>query len=146
MTLEQQLHDAVVADPGLSAILGSRFFLVQLPQNPTYPSAVYQRVSTVPIYTHSTLGAGQASVGWSRFQITAWFNGASGGAAALDFFSKFMAFLQTFNAYQLPASPFVIAQAPNFLVGSGFRLEWEPQPQQPLAKAMLDIKIYWQNQ
>lgn len=143
MTLEQQIYDALIADAGINGVIGQRLYLVQLPQNPTYPVAAYQRISTQRIYSHSPQAA-QASTGWSRFQFTCWASGATGGQVALAFRLALQNALQTFNAWALPTSPEVFLQYPNFILDE--RMGVEPQTNPPLFKAIIDAKIWFQDQ
>ena len=46
MALEIGLVAHLTADAGVSALIGSRLYAEQMPQNPTYPAVVYSRVST----------------------------------------------------------------------------------------------------
>ena len=144
MTLEQIIQNALVADPGVSAVIGSRLYLLQLPQNPTYPAAVFQRVSTVPIYSHSPDVGQQGSVGVARFSFTAWATGAHSGATMEACAAAILAALQTFNAWALPTSPQVITQAPNYVVGR--RMGIEPQTDPPLFMSVIDVKIFYRDQ
>jgi hypothetical protein len=144
MTLEQIFQNAMVSNPGVNAIIGNRLYLVQLPQNPVYPAAVYQRISTVPIYSHSPDTGQQGTVGWARFQVTAWATGATSGATMEAFAAAVLSALQTFNAWALPTSPQVITQSPNYIVGR--RMSIEPQTDPPLFMAVIDIKICYRDQ
>jgi len=144
MTLEQQVYDALIADAGIQGVIGANLFLVQLPQNPTYPSATYQRVSTSPLYVQATLGVAQASMGWARFRFTCWATGATSGQMVEAFFNALLSVLGTFNAAALPTSPEVINQAPNFVLNHSMLIE--PQPSPPIFKSVTDVKIWYQNQ
>lgn len=142
--LEQQIYSALTGDSGMQAVIGTRLYLVQLPQNPTYPCAAFQRVDTVPIYSHSPDSGEQAAVGWARYQFTCWASGPSGGQLTEQFALALRNALQTFNAWALPTSPEVLAQAPNFIVSR--RMGIEPQTQPPLFKAIIDVRICYQDQ
>jgi hypothetical protein len=48
---------------------GKSVYPLALPEKPTYPAIVYQRISSVPKKTHDTMGHEEA-----RFQITIWSN------------------------------------------------------------------------
>jgi hypothetical protein len=143
MTLEKQLYDALLADFGVAAFIGDRLYLVQLPQNPVYPAATYQRISTFPLYVHK-LGGVQGQVGWSRFQITGWFSGATSGQQSDGFARAVAAAIQTFNAFALPGSPSVLTQAPNYILSR--RMHVEPNTQPPIYKAILDVKLWYRDQ
>ena len=54
MTIEADILTTLNNYAGLSSLVSSRNYAVNLPQNPTYPNTVYMRVSTVP---GNTLGA-----------------------------------------------------------------------------------------
>lgn len=149
MSVESNLRAQLLADPGLSALIGDRLYLVQLPQNPQYPCGVYQRVFTQPLYVQTRgrnpLTGGQATIGWSRFSFTFWSNdGAQGGSIVEQIALAVMAAMESVNLIDLPQSPVVINQAPNFLITR--RMGIEPQTQPPLFKAMLDFKIWFQDQ
>ena len=48
---------------------GKSVYPLGLPEKPTFPAIVYQRISSVPKKTHNTLGLEVA-----RFQVTVWSN------------------------------------------------------------------------
>ena len=50
--IESALYAHLVADAGVTALLGTRIYPLDLPQEPTTPCATYHRVSTVPRYVH----------------------------------------------------------------------------------------------
>lgn len=47
MMLEQAIYSYISTYPGLIALVGSRIYPLVMPQNPTYPTVVYSRVSRV---------------------------------------------------------------------------------------------------
>ena len=47
--LEVGLYAFLAADSGLSALVGTRIYPLLLPQEPTLPAVVYQRISTNPL-------------------------------------------------------------------------------------------------
>jgi hypothetical protein len=149
LSLENTLYVAVLADAGLSAIIGTRFYPIQFPQNPTLPAAVYQRISTVPYYTHAAnLTSDQGSSAWIRIQITAKFQtqagspSISGMSQALSFYDAFRVFLGSFGV--ATGSPATVKQAPNFLQGGGFNYTLEPGTNQPIVVATFDFKTFYQ--
>jgi hypothetical protein len=151
MSLEQQLYSSLVADIGVSALIGARFYGLQLPQGPdglVFPAGVYQRVSTVPLYTHtrgrSPLEGGQATVGRARMALKFWSDSASGYAVCLQIYEAVMAAMENFNAIALPTSPAIIAQAPNRLLSAIFDDESNTQP--PLSRLRMDFEIWYQDQ
>lgn len=143
MTLEAQFQAALAADPTYTALVTGGTFLVQLPQNPSYPCAAIQRISTVPLYAHFTDPAiAQAGVGRGRLQLTCWAQGPTSGATIDAIEQAVLNVLRTFNAYTLVESPFT--QAPSFLLN--YRMLVEPQTQPPLFKGILDILCWYQDQ
>ena len=150
MSVESILLADLLADAGLSALIGNRLYQVQLPQNPTYPCGIFQRVSTTPLYVNSVRGrnplaGGQATVGWARFSFSFWSNDGKNGAAIVDSIAlALMAAMENVNLIALPTSPATINNAPNFLLTR--RMSIEPQTQPPLFKALLDFKCWYSDQ
>lgn len=140
-TIEQQLRESLLANAGVSALIGTRLYLVQKAQGSAYPCVAYQRISTQRQY-HHVLGGNQASTAWSRFQFTIWADGKTGGEVTQQVSAALRAALQTFNLAAQPASPAVLRQAPNFVLNE--HMTNEPNPQQPLFKSILDVKIWFQ--
>lgn len=62
------LRDFVLADPTVAGLVGTRMWPVRLPQKPTLPALVYQRISGVRIENLR----GPASAAEPRYQIDAW--------------------------------------------------------------------------
>lgn len=140
MSVEQFLHDYLVADAGVSAIQGSRLYLVQIPQNPTFPCTAYQRISTQRIWTQDISGS-NGTFGYCRFQFTCFADQtASGGKTAIALSSAIVAALQKFNMAAPVGSPVVLRQAPNFVLNQ--RMDIEPQQQIPLFRMILDVKLW----
>jgi len=54
MTIEADLLTTLNNFAGLSSLVSSRNYAVNLPQNPTYPNTTYMRVSTAPGNTLGT--------------------------------------------------------------------------------------------
>lgn len=48
MSAESSLRAALLAAPAVSALVGTRVYPMLLPQSPTLPAIVYQRISSVP--------------------------------------------------------------------------------------------------
>lgn len=143
-----------MADPGLSALIGDRLYLLQLPQNPQgppdlYPCGIYARISTQPLYVHTRgrnpLTGGQATIGRARFSFTFWSDdGANGSIIVENIALALMAAMEGVNLVDQPSSPFVINGAPNFLITR--RPGIEPQTQPPLQKTMLDFMCWYSDQ
>ena len=71
MQLEQALYAYLTGHAGLSALVGTRVYPEYLPDAPTYPAVVYQRVSGLASYTHdSAVGAGDFDR--ARIQFDCW--------------------------------------------------------------------------
>lgn len=49
--LEEDFSAFVIANAGVVAVMGSRFYPLYLPQSPSYPAATYQRISAPRDYT-----------------------------------------------------------------------------------------------
>lgn len=142
MTTEQQLRTALLADPGVQALIGSRLYVVQLPQNPTFPCVAYQRIATTPLNVH-VLGNRQASTGTARFQFTIFAATQTGAQSVLEIADALKAALQTFNLGQQPQSPSILRGAPNFVLNEFMRIDPDIAPQ-PVFVAVLDTRIWFQ--
>lgn len=142
MNLESQFRAALLADATYTGLVTGGTFLIQLPQNPTYPCAAIQRVSTVPLYSHSpSPQSNQADVGRARLQYTCWAQGPSSGATVDAIEQAVLNVLRTFSAYAISESPYT--PAPSFLLN--YRMQVEPNTQPPLFKGILDILCWYQD-
>lgn len=74
MTIEADIRTALTGHAGLSALVGTRIYPDKLPQNPTYPAIVYQRISTPRAQAISGTVASAAP----RFQFSIYAKDASG--------------------------------------------------------------------
>lgn len=72
--LEAALFTRLTTHAGLAAIIGTRAYPVLLPQNPTLPAVVYQRIST----RRPHAGGVDTGVAIPRFQVTGWATTALG--------------------------------------------------------------------
>ncbi len=145
LAVEEQIRAGLLADAGVAALLGTRVYIDQLPQNPNpYPVATVQRISDVPYYTQQPPGGTQASVGWCRISITVWCDGATASQVRENLCRAIIIAMQTFSCYDLPSSPLVVRQAPNLLLNR--RHTVEPQTRQPLFKGILDFRCAYQFQ
>ena len=80
LTVEDQFFASMTADATVASYLGSgssaRLYDSQLPMNAVFPCAVYERISTVPQYTHgapdnsNVFRANLGNAGKTRFQVT----------------------------------------------------------------------------
>lgn len=70
MTIEAAVYQVLTTNAGLTAIIGSRVFEGALPQNEDLPCIVYNRISTLRVHSHDSLGAeGTARM---RIQFDVW--------------------------------------------------------------------------
>jgi hypothetical protein len=81
MTLETALRSYVLADATVAALAGTRMYPRRLPQGPTLPALVYQRVDTRRLHDFD----GPDGLPRARVQIAAWAANVQGAtdAAAL---------------------------------------------------------------
>jgi hypothetical protein len=147
--LEQKLRMEMLLDSGLSPLVGSTIFLVQLPSgilsanpsgNPPIRALVMQRISTLRYFTHD--GANNVLVA-ARMQFTAWCKGADSGADALAVLKALVDFLNTFCATStaLFGSPAITpTQFPNIVLNE--RISVYPQTQPPLYQGILEARIF----
>lgn len=142
-SVEQRFRDGILADPVVASLIGIRLYDRQLPQNPVYPCGVYQRISTVPIYSQQ-LGGSNAQMGWIRFQVDVFASGPGSGLAASNLAVAITNALQGFNLSGQPESPTVLRQAPNYLVmrKSGVKPDLQP----PLFTERLDVRSFYQEE
>jgi len=64
-TLSGLLKNALSSSAGVTAIVGTRIYPLELPQTPTYEAITYQRVS-------NTAQQGSTALRQSRYQINCW--------------------------------------------------------------------------
>jgi hypothetical protein len=142
VSVEDQLHAAMIADTTLQGFLGSgataRFYDTQLPQNPVYPCAAYQRISTTRPYVHAA-GGSFSNMGKCRVQITIWADPHA--ARAFDqvrqIAAAFIAALQSFNPYDGRATTGGMTSILNQRGGI------EPLTTPPIPRQDLDVQIYF---
>lgn len=94
MTLEEALRAHLIAHPGLSALVGSRVYPVQVPQNVTLPAITYQRISTVP-----TQHRNQPVHGRVRMQLDGW---TTSYGSAVELRIQMRAAMETFQRDSAP--------------------------------------------
>lgn len=68
MTLEEGLRTYTLAGSAVAALVGTRMYPRMLPQSPTLPALVYQRIDTRREHEH----AGPDGLPRPRMQITCW--------------------------------------------------------------------------
>jgi hypothetical protein len=136
--LETLFKAALDNDPVYSALVTGKTWLFQLPQNPIYPAAAIERVSTVPLYVHTTPGdRQQAAVGRARLQYTCSVrNDASAGQISDAIALAVLDVTRSFSAYGSPPTG-----SPTRLLN---RKMWiMPQTQPPLFMQVLDIEFWY---
>lgn len=82
MSPEEAIAARILTLPAVTAIVGSRVWVVMLPQSPETPAVRVQQISQVDQGLHDR-GAG--GVGWARVQVDAvceWTDGGNGYATA----------------------------------------------------------------
>lgn len=67
--IEAAIRAHLIADAGLTALVGSRVYPMQLPQRPTLPAVTYQRISSTPTQHRGAAAAGHER---TRFQFDCW--------------------------------------------------------------------------
>lgn len=140
--LETQIRTAFLANASFAALVTGGFYLVRLPQNPSYPCGIFMRVATVPIYTQN-LGL-QAQVGKARIQFQFWSASSTAEAELNSIYQAMLAVLAGFSAYALPQSPPLANQAPNIVVNRTIGIEDQTQPQ--LFTMRCDVDLWYQDQ
>ena len=66
--IEKELVGYLLADAGLALMIGDRLHDMVLPQSPTLPAVVWQRISTTRVHSQS----GASRLARPRFQFTCW--------------------------------------------------------------------------
>ena len=76
MSPEEAVMQRILALPAVTAMVGTRVYLVMIPQSPAMPCVRVQQVSQIDEGRHDR-GAG--GVGWARVQVDAIANQSTGG-------------------------------------------------------------------
>jgi hypothetical protein len=66
MTIESGLYGELTGDAGVAAIVSTRVYPLQVPQDVSMPAIAYQRISGRPEYAHD----GDSGLKRARFQFT----------------------------------------------------------------------------
>jgi hypothetical protein len=66
--IEEALAAKVTGTTAISALIGSRYYPIRLPERVTYPAVQYQRISGPRVRSHT----GPSSLAHPRFQLTVW--------------------------------------------------------------------------
>jgi hypothetical protein len=142
--LELQLREFMIANPGVSAYLGQRWYFIQLPQaNKTYPAATVQRISTIPDGTNMRQDYRWQKSGWCRLQITVFVGGADSAQVAEDVSLALQDAMRTFNPAVESVSPQVSYQGPNFRLNR--RLMFQAQTEQPILMDIQDWRVWYRD-
>lgn len=113
MSIEARLYAALTGHAGLSALVGTRVYPIQLPQVPTLPAVTYLRISTVPVQHRQNQ---TPTYSQARFQLDGW---AAGFDAMIALRKQIRLAMGTFGS---TSSPTVA-----LLVGDRDILEAEPE-------------------
>jgi len=96
-TISGLVRNMLANDAGVTALVSTRIYPVVLPQTPTYPALVYQRISGPP-------RSGSSTFRQSRYQVDCWANGATGYGDATALAAAVVAAAEDYTAgAQLPA-------------------------------------------
>lgn len=138
-TVEEQLRTAMLADPNIAPLLGTRWYVEPLPQNSTFPAVTVVRVATVRNAVRGNGSMQSADVGWIRLQIDIWDNTDAASAQRVSQIAQYVLnALKTFSAW---------GQGSQTLTGSNRLLNQQlrpvPELQPPGYRAILDIKIWF---
>ena len=74
--LEAGIQQLVVADATVNSLIGTRFYPVLVPENPTYPCATFQLISDVAGYSMSY----EKGMEMKRIQVDSWSGGVEGAS------------------------------------------------------------------
>lgn len=135
VTVEAQLRAALLGTAFGTAV-GGRLWQVAIPAEPVYPCASFQRISTKRQYSQSQ---STSALGWCRFSFSIWDQGTSSLNSVAMIAEKLRDALQGFNATTQPQ-----AQGPNFLINQ--HVEFEPDPQPPVARCIADYQVWFADQ
>lgn len=72
--IEADLRTFLLSQPAISALVGTRFYPLRLPQGVAFPAITYQTVFGTSEFTHD----GPAHLGRRRIQIDCWAKGNTG--------------------------------------------------------------------
>ncbi len=56
MTIEEAIAAELIRQGGVAALVGTRVYPTTLPEKPTYPAIVYERIGATPVRSHSGFG------------------------------------------------------------------------------------------
>lgn len=130
--LEAPLYSYLTADPGVSALVGTRVFPNIPPEGTILPAVSYRRISDQHLYTYDAFGVGEA---WTsaRVQFDCWDQTMLG---AIQVGEAIMAALSGYSgdmAGQLIGSSFAITEADFY------------EPQTKLHRRTMDFRIAFED-
>lgn len=130
--LEERLRERmlVLLSPSVESIMEG-----PLPQRATFPCITFQRVATMPIYTHT----GRLDIYPTRFQFNCWADSPDGAHVVA---ASVIETLPQFDLTIPPDSPEpVLVRSPNkFLMHFPV---WEPEPEPMISRDIVDCLIYY---
>lgn len=143
--LEQKLRTLILADSGLSALVGTNVYGADLPQGIMSGAAPFRAMTILRVSTQrgSLQERGIHSLALVRIQFTVWCKGSSSESDALSVLKALVDFLNNFDAtstnqFGSPATaPF---HSPNFILNE--RITRWPKTLPPLYMGILDARIY----
>ena len=77
MSLETEIVQTLQNHPGMAALVVTRIYPMLMPQNPTLPAIVYQKISGPRSYSHS----GDQNLTFTRYQFSCWAHTYAGAKA-----------------------------------------------------------------
>lgn len=134
MGLSSQIRAALLADSGLSPVVGSRIYLNAIPQGATFPLVRFQKISTTRMQDHDGSG-----IGWCRYKFDAIDESAVTVESLADLIEAAM---KRFNLAAAATSPATIyTQAPNFLINrySAAWSDFDPR----IEREIVDFKVWF---
>jgi hypothetical protein len=142
MSVEKAFRAALLADAALTAYLGGQLFDIALPPGfRTFPAAVYQRITTQPVYAMDQSSAYWGKTGWVRFQVRLFDTDTdrlreTGGPA-------FKNALKTLNL-GLDSGETGARQYPNFVLNEQGGRAGDPTP--PVYWQLFDVRCFYREE
>jgi hypothetical protein len=141
LSVEDQFVASMIGNAALLALIGTRLYDRQLPQDAVFPCAVFQRISTNSLQTHGGYDNSRnftpnlSNSGMTRFQVRVFPDRAVARPAdqARQIVQAFSVALQSFNAYDGSN------KGPNRTTNN--RAEIAPELQPPLPIETFDVFI-----
>jgi len=93
MTIEAALYSYLSTHSGLSSLISTRIYPMQVAQGATMPAVCYQLVDDIPVHS----GGADVIVHAARFQFSCWGGGTSGYTSACAVAAQVKAALQDYS-------------------------------------------------